>query len=483
MSSPIDGDQLSPLPTKLSFMQTAPPKQEYPSPVSFRSDGSTLVRSNSDATGRSPASATSNAPARSMFPQYDHTKPLSQQHYFPQMSASPNQLVMANISRAENASPCPPLKRHDSAVGLVNGYEDVPKATAEDILTIWHASTTTCPPIGRKVQLDIQQPASQGMSLTVGANGTALYTMQTSSPNPSSQPKEGSKDLIIHKTCPESALPTPISQLYLQPSTSKPSATAPPTTIFPHQAALDAIQTAANTPLASAIAASDPTGTSPAAARLAQNAVSQAHRLHTCTIRRASRHRATSTGAVTAQYTLAHASLGNLIITVSPANRNDSNNTTADPKAIISLHHPRATPAALAAQTLALLTLDFRAQSCVLDTPGVLALDEPYMLDVAVSAVLAVAVLENELLVKESVEFAPPPREPLGHGGEGDGKGKLRGKEKREAKRNERERRDREEGRERGLVRETVGLVGLGVRGAVWLLKAARESARGPPGT
>lgn len=109
------------------------------------------------------------------------------------------------------------------------------------------------------------------------------------------------------------------------------------------------------------------------------------------------------------------------------------------------------------------------------------------MLDVAVSAVLAVAVLENELLVKESVEFAPPPREAVGgfggRDGKGKGKGKLRGKEKRMEKRKERERRDREEGRERGLVRETVGLVGLGVRGAVWLLKAARESARGPPGT
>lgn len=85
----IDDDQLSPLPTKLSFKQTPQPKQEYPSPVSFRSDGSTLVRSNSDATGRSPSSATSTQPTRSMFPQYDHTKSLSQQRYFPQVAASP----------------------------------------------------------------------------------------------------------------------------------------------------------------------------------------------------------------------------------------------------------------------------------------------------------------------------------------------------------------------------------------------------------
>ncbi|KAM0720949.1 hypothetical protein Q7P37_003234 [Cladosporium fusiforme] len=476
VASPIDGDQLSPLPTKLSFKPTAPPKQEYPSPVSFRSDASTLVRSNSDATGRSPASATSN-PTRSMFPQYDHTKPLSQQHYFPQVSTSAGPLVPAQSSSVASASPQPPPKRNDSAVALPNGYEEIPKATAEDMLTIWHASTTTCPPTGRKVQLDIQQPACHGMSLTLGANGTALYTMQTSSPNPLAQPKEETKELSIHKTCPESALPIPISQLSLPPSTSKPSATSPPTTLFPHQAALDAIQTATNTPLASAIAASDPTGTSPAAARLAQNAVSQAHRQHTCTIRRANRHR-DALGAVTAQYTLAHASLGNLAITVSPATAN----STHDPKAKISLHHPRATPAALASQTLALLTLDFASQACVLDTPGLLALDEPYMLDVAVSAVLAVAFLENELLVQELVQFAPPPTAPVVEGAGGK-EAKVKGAEKRKAKRLERKKRDREAGKENGLVRETVSLVGLGFKGARWLLRTARDSARGPPGT
>ena len=46
----------------------------------------------------------------------------------------------------------------------------------------------------------------------------------------------------------------------------------------------------------------------------------------------------------------------------------------------------------------------------------------------------------------------------------------------------EKKKRALESGKEKGLVRETVGLVGLGVKGAVWLvgagLKAARASAR-----
>lgn len=114
----------------------------------------------------------------------------------------------------------------------------------------------------------------------------------------------------------------------------------------------------------------------------------------------------------------------------------------------------------------------------MLDTPGLLALDEPYILDVAVSAVLAVAVLENEICAREMVEFEPPPTttNDLESGL------KTSSVSDRKAKRVEKKKRALESGKERGLVRETVGLVGMGVKGAVWLmgagLKAARASAR-----
>lgn len=111
----------------------------------------------------------------------------------------------------------------------------------------------------------------------------------------------------------------------------------------------------------------------------------------------------------------------------------------------------------------------------MLDTPGLLALDEPYMLDVAVSAVMAVAVLENEMCVREMVEFEPPPTQVVGL---------ASGKTGKKAKKFERKAKEREEGKEKGLVRETVGLVGMGLKGVGWLmgagLKAARASAKGP---
>jgi hypothetical protein len=455
----IDDDQLSPLPTKLSFKPTATAKQEYPSPVSFRSDGSTLVRSSSDATGRSPSSATSTQPTRSMFPQYDHSKSLSQQRYFPQVSASPASTRDHNAD--ERTDIWPQLNREDSAVVTTSVYGEIPQASAADLLTIWHASTTSCPPTGRKLKLNLEQPAGQTMSLRLGSYGTPLYTMQTNSIAAQSSSEGLATDLSIQKSCPSSTVPMPVSQLSLPANPTKTSAISPPTTLFPHQAALDAIQAAANTPLAAAIAATDPTGSSPAAARLAQNAVAQAQRQHTCTIRRTTRDRT----AGTAQYALAHSSLGSLAITVSPAGH--------EHKAKIALHHPRATPAAIAAQTLALLTLDFAASVCVLDTPGLLALDELYMLDVAVSAVLAVAMLENELCVREMVEFEPPPTRVFSIAAADGG---------RKAKRLERKAREREQGKEKGLVRETVGLVGMGFKGVGWLmgagLKAARASAR-----
>jgi hypothetical protein len=110
-----------------------------------------------------------------------------------------------------------------------------------------------------------------------------------------------------------------------------------------------------------------------------------------------------------------------------------------------------------------------------------LALDEPYMLDAAVSAVLAVAMLENELCVREMVEFEPPPTQVLSLVS-ADGKQKASSGSARKAKRLERKARDREQGKEKGLVRETVGLVGMGIKGVGWLmgagLKAARASAR-----
>jgi hypothetical protein len=128
------------------------------------------------------------------------------------------------------------LQREDSAVAMTSDYEDIPKASAADLLTIWHASTTSCPPTGRKVQLNLEQPAGQNMSLRLGSYGTTLYTMQTNSTPTQSTTDGPTTDLSIQKSCPSSTIPMPVSQLSLPPNPTKTSATSPPTTLFPHQA-------------------------------------------------------------------------------------------------------------------------------------------------------------------------------------------------------------------------------------------------------
>lgn len=400
-----DVDQLSPLPSKEFFRPPTPTKAtEYPSPSSFRSVGSTLVRSNSGATERSPLDAGPAPQMRSMFPQYDHSKPLSRQQYHPCPSAAPPPSTRPHFSKRASK---PTLKREDSAVALMDEYQSVPKATPADVLGIWHASTTSTPPSGRKVQLELNQPAGPGISLSIGVGGRSLYSMETSD-HVLSFRDSSIKRLAIQKTCPEAQVASPVAQLSVSGASRSTDAEAL-TVISPHQAAVDAIQIVANTPAACEIAYFDPVGKSPEAARLAQDAVAEAHRRYNCELIRTTRRR-DSFGAVTASYQLQHPSLGALAITVAKATSSAAPN---DPKAKITLHHPSATEAAIAAENLALLSLDFATNACILDTPGLLALDEPYLLDTVISAVLAVAVIENDQVVRDIMTFAPPPKTPI----------------------------------------------------------------------
>lgn len=286
-------------------------------------------------------------------------------------------------------------------------YQSVPKATPADVLGIWHASTTSTPPSGRKVQLELNQPAGPGISLSIGVGGRSLYSMETSD-HVLSFRDSSIKRLAIQKTCPEAQVASPVAQLSVSGASRSTDAEAL-TVISPHQAAVDAIHIVANTPAAREIAYFDPVGKSPEAARLAQDAVAEAHRRYNCELIRTTRRR-DSFGAVTASYQLQHPSLGALAITVAKATSSAAPN---DPKAKITLHHPSATEAAIAAENLALLSLDFATNACILDTPGLLALDEPYLLDTVISAVLAVAVIENDQVVRDIMTFAPPPKTPI----------------------------------------------------------------------
>ena len=490
------GDSVSPLPSKTLFSNLSPRHAEFPASQSTRSESPTLVRSNSTATTVPPYSPGFPATSRSIFPQYDPSKPLQEQEYYPTARSPtptlPTEKISKIISPDEKKQS---LDRIDSAVALVDGYEHIPSATADDMMAIWNASCGNFPVPGRKVQLGLVQPRGAGTSLAVGnSEDELLYSMGKEPLASSSKDSTPSKQLVIKKYKPDSqhSPPSPVAQLALPDANkSQKERENDVVSIFPQIAAIRAIEAIANSPVAASIATFDPTAKSPEAARLAQDAVAEAHSRHRCELVRSTRKR-DSLGAVTASYNLEHPILGQFAITVT---KSTVGRHSRDPRAKISLHHPSATPAAVSAETLVLAFLDFARDACVLDTPGLLALEDPYIVDIIICALLAVAVIENDALMAETLTFDAPPKSPLPL---------QKPKPKRNASRNSRQssssseskrsskwllKRGEKKAKKEELVGEQVDLpvltqgalaiLGLGFKTAVWVLEAGVKVTAG----
>lgn len=415
MASP-HGDRLSPLPTRDSFVGVSPMRSEYPAAMSTRSASPTLVRSNSGASMAKDVKSSPypTGPMRSIFPQFDHTRGFQEQQYYPHMRSPTPTLPSEKVSKLGSPD-CkrPDLERFDSAVALVDGYEHIPVGTKADMVAVWNASSDIFPCAGRKCQLGLHQPYAQSTSLAIGTSpDQLLYSM--SKVTPSVLYKEATTQcvLAVNKHCPQKDLTQTVAQMGLpDPTRTAKERENDVVTIFPQMAAINAIEAVGNSPAAAHIATFDPTASGPEAKRLAQDAVSEAHTRHRCQLVRATRKR-DSLGAVTATYQLEHPHLGTFAITVTRSTAGGARHSR-DPRAKISLHHPSATPAAVAAENLILAFLDFARNSCVLDIPGLLALEGPYVIDTVVCALLAVAVIENDALMAETLTFDAPPTKPF----------------------------------------------------------------------
>ncbi|KAK3110915.1 hypothetical protein LTR53_014314 [Teratosphaeriaceae sp. CCFEE 6253] len=409
--APADDDQLSPLVDKSRFLPASPRSPEYPEAIPARSATSTPYRSTSvTASTRKASSPPVSMP--SIFPQYDPGKTLNQQHYYPTETSYAQSLPSDKISKVGSPTYTPTLRRFDSALALVDGYEHIPFADSGDLLSIWNASNDHFPVAGRKVQLGLHQPAGRSTTITVGTSAkTPLFSMATALPQSPSREADDRQCYSVEKHYNKhDGLPKPVAQLTIREHTASDANHEPhATVIFPQIAAIRAIEAVSNSPAAAAIARFDPRASSPEAARLGQDAVAEARKRYTCSLTRTTRKR-DSLGAVVASYDLEHPALGTLAITVTKKIRSSA---TRETRAKISLHHPSATPAAIAADTLVLAFLDFARDACVLDLPGLLALDSAYLLDTIITALFAVAAIENNTLMTEAITFAPPPTAPL----------------------------------------------------------------------
>ena len=274
-------------------------------------------------------------------------------------------------------------------------------------MSIWDASNDHASTAGCKIQLSLHQQAGNGTSLAIGASADKpLYSMEKALPQSPSQKGKQAKHVAVAKHSPSGGAPVPVAQLALPERTPF---DADIVSIYPQAAAIHAIEAIANSPAAAEIATFDPTAKSPEAARLAQDAVAQAHRHYGCELMHATKKR-DSLGAMTATYSLDHPAVGRFTITVTRSSAKQS--SSQEPQAKISLHHPSATPAAVAAETLVLAFLDFGREACVLDVPGLLALNSRYIIDTSIAALLAVTAIENDAVAAETITFAPPPKSP-----------------------------------------------------------------------
>lgn len=406
--TPVDDqDAVPPLPESTRFRSPSP-KHGYPI----------------DTSGQSPGFS---APMRSIFPQYNPTRALQHQSYYPTSSppaySSP---VMSSPTQQQV------LKRYDSAVGLVDGYEHIPAATQADSQALWSASTETFPCEGRKVQFPLYQDLpDETIKVAIGTSPSSLiYSMTRESPSGTTP-----KRYALQKHCPTtSSSPSsssPVSQLEV-PIENKNQDQI--TTIFPKTAAIAAIKAIAESPEARHIATFDPHGESPEAARLAQDAVTSAHRNYSCQLIK--KQKSSNNKPLEAHYELKHPQLGVCAITVTTTTPTTaisrSGGSGEVTKMKISFHHPSATPAAIASETLNLAFLDFAHGACVLDLPSLIALDSRFVVDTVVSALVAVAVIENERFVREQTTFEGPPVQHAVVGGKmGKGNKKKMGKQQR----------------------------------------------------
>ena len=349
-----------------------------------------------------------------MFPVYDPAKTLDRQSYYPSpVAQSPPPYMRDNISKVGSPVSRQSLRRFDSGVGLVDGYEHIPAAAHADLEALWKASKEDFPVAGRKCSFSLYQPTERGKMLAIGTSPEDLIFSMERDVHDSPSTSSGSpKRFMVHKHCPTAPSSSPVAQLVVPARPEKKSSSKDIkeiTAIFPQAAAVSYIEAVLNSPQAHHIATFDPNAESPQAKQLAQDAVADAHRDYSCDLIKKTRKR-DSLGAVTAAYDLLHPTLGTCPVTVAKSLSPASN---TGPRAKISLHHPSATPAAIASDTLNLAFLDFAHDACVLDVPGLLALDSHHVIDTVISTLLAVAVIENDALIQESITFDAPPRTPL----------------------------------------------------------------------
>lgn len=353
---------------------------------------------------------------KSIFPVYDHSLPLSQQHYYP----APDAPVMASQSshrRRSSSATRPALK-----VATADSTEPQ-MANFSQLQALWSAATGH--PVSnrvKKVRLamhrETMNPSSENVALEIGFSSFYSFSRKALT---TSRPEDASAEMLVRRHHPLKDFITPVAQVEIAQTQADEGKVLQKvaTTIFPQTAALTALENAATSSQAVSIAEHDPRASSPQAAQLAFDAVAAAKKSEEsqviCT------QHTNQFGAPENHYKLCHPRLGqfdvkfkgsiNLLGKARSPIQNRFSRTSGYEK--ISIHHPYALVDQATKAPPVLASLDITAGFLELDVAALKELDSAYIIDTVVCALMTIAFMESEasardIEIKPRVFDAPP---------------------------------------------------------------------------
>ncbi|KAG9888513.1 hypothetical protein KCU98_g16756, partial [Aureobasidium melanogenum] len=353
-----------------------------------RSDfsGPTLVRSNSDSSAQPKVVSPT---IKSIFPEYDPSLPLSQQRYYPT-----EHLPRPSLGR--NAR-----YHHQTLANVPSPTSPTPAAGLSQLQALWNAASGQNGVFhSEKIKLTMHRDeigsGSTATEVRFGSReGRTLYSVS---------PSDSSNELTVRRHHPARTVIVPVAQLDVA-SLQKDSKHE--ATIFPQQAALNALEAVATTHRANAIAQYDPRASSPQAAQLAFDAVAEAKAHESCQLVRISLG-VSAYGFEQYSYELRHPCAGTFAISV-----DGTFDFTKKSDARITLHQPT-NPNKPLAKSAKLICLELSTETLEVDVASFRRLQSKYMIDSAICAVLAAAFAESTVAeTKRKAEtFEAPPLTP-----------------------------------------------------------------------
>lgn len=353
----------------------------------------------------------------SIFPKYDHTLPLSQQAYYPTISA---QAPPDQTSPRPQSSSAPRPSLRVSTVPLPDQVQSE-TANFSQLQVLWDAvSGLRLSQQAGKIRLAMHRETKP----TVATNGdlefgfSKFYTMTKTTVK---EYKDGSHaELQVRRHHPLKDITIPIAQVNLSrpQEDSEPPFKPTEIAIFPQTAALAALEIAATSHRAASIAQYDPRASSIQAAQLAFDAVAASKKAEQCQL--VCTPESNQYGGPENKYELQHPRLGDFKVSVTGQVDlfDDKTRTKRMSRGSrhqkIRLHRPCSATMKTGRLPCTIAAFDATSGILEIDVAAMKEFDSPYLIDTSVCAILTIALMESEASAREvkikPTAFSGPPQ-------------------------------------------------------------------------